>query len=83
MVDLEVERLSEEVPSKDELILVLHSFWKGQKVVVRGYLDGLRAGMEVTLEPLECQDQCQCFLLNYGVAELVSLELGREVTDWV
>ena len=44
--------------------------------MVRVFLSGLRAGMKVILESLEC-------LLNCRLVELVSLEFARVVSDWV
>ena len=39
--------------------------------MVREDFDGLWAGMEVTFELLESQDQCEGFFFNGGVVELV------------
>ena len=52
-------------------------------VVVHVYLSCVRAGMEVTLEPLESQDQRQHFLIDGEILEWVFLEVGRVVSNWV
>ena len=43
---------------------MFHRLEEGDWIVVREDFDGLWAGMEVTFELLESQDQCEGFFFN-------------------
>lgn len=81
MVDLQVERLSKQGPSKDPLVFVLHGVKEGQRVVIGEDLRSLRARMKVALKTLERQDECQSLLLDGGVVQLVFFQFCGVIGD--